>query len=67
MNWKTTLASIGSALMSLLTVVAALPYSMGEVADILPPEWKPRVAIGAAVAAAILKVVQGVVSQDAKK
>jgi len=66
MNNKTTWAAIGSALMSLLAVIAALPYTMGEAALIIPSEYKQTVAISAAIAAAILKVVQGAVSADAK-
>lgn len=63
---KTTLASIGVALTSTLTALAALPYTLGDVATIIPAEWKTRVFVASALATFILKVVQGVVSQDAK-
>lgn len=64
---KTTLAAIGSALMSLLAMVAALPYQLGDVATIVPAEWKVRVFVASAIAGTVLKVVQGVVSADAPK
>lgn len=63
---KTTLASIGVALTSTLTALAALPYTLGDVATIIPVQWKTRVFVASALATFILKVVQGVVSQDAK-
>jgi len=63
---KTTLASIGVALTSTLTTLAALPYTLGDAATIIPAEWKLRVVIIGLISTAILKVIQGVVSADAK-
>lgn len=64
-NWRSSVTGLGTAIFGLLAFVSALPYTMGEVADILPPEWKPRIAIASAIAAAILKALQGGVSKDA--
>lgn len=65
-NPKTFWVGLGSGIMSLLTVIAALPYSMGDVANIFPPQYKTYIAVSSAIAAAILKAAQGVVSADAK-
>ena len=64
-NWKTTVSGIGAAIMSLLGAIAALPYSLGEVATILPPVWKTHVAIGAFAASFILKTINSIVQKDA--
>jgi len=64
-NWKTTVSGIGAALMSLLGAIAALPYSLGEVATILPPVWKSRVAIGGFIAAFALKTINSIAQKDA--
>jgi hypothetical protein len=64
---KTTLAAYGSAITGLLAFLAALPYTLGDAATIFPPEWKARIAVTSAIAAAILKIIQGHVSQDAPK
>jgi len=57
MNTK-NLAGYGSIIMSLLTALAAAPYSLGEVATIIPPEWKQRVFIAGAIATLILRVIR---------
>jgi hypothetical protein len=44
--------------MSLLTALAAAPYSLGEVATIIPPEWKERVFIAGAIATMLLRVIR---------
>ena len=63
-NWRTSLSAFGTAIFGLLTVVAALPYDLGAVANIFPVEWKANIAIASALAAAILKVVNGMVQKD---
>jgi hypothetical protein len=57
MNTK-NLAGYGSIIMSLLTALAAAPYSLGEVAMIIPPHWKERVFIAGAIATLILRVIR---------
>lgn len=63
-NWRTSISAIGAAIFSLLTIIAALPYELGSVATIIPPEWKAKLAIVAAIAATILKVINGLVQKD---
>ena len=53
--------------MSALAAVAALPYTLGDVALIIPPEWKARVTVYSIIAAFILRIIQSVTSADAKK
>ena len=57
MNTK-NLAGYGSIVMSLLTALAAAPYSLGEVATIIPPEWKERVFVVVAIATMLLRVIR---------
>jgi len=57
MNTK-NLAGYGSIVMSLLTALAAAPYSLGEVATIIPPEWKQRVFIAGAIATLLLRIIR---------
>lgn len=63
-NWRTTLSGIGAAAMAALGGIAALPYQLGDVALIIPPEWKARVTVASIVAAFVLRVIQSVVSAD---
>jgi hypothetical protein len=57
MNTK-NLAGYGSIVMSLLTALAAAPYSLGEVAMIIPPHWKERVFVVGAIATLLLRVIR---------
>lgn len=66
-NWKTTLSGILAALTSALTAIAALPYQLGEVATIIPAEWKARVTIAGIVATVILRSINSAVQKDAPK
>jgi hypothetical protein len=63
-NWKTTVSGIGAALFGLLTILAALPYEMGDLANLFPPAWKAKIAATAAVAAALLKVWNSVAQKS---
>ena len=47
-NWK----SVASSVVSALTILAALPYSLGELSAIIPVEWKPRI-VGAGLLATV--------------
>ena len=66
-NWKTTVSGIGATLFALLGALAALPYSLGEIANILPSKHKETIFVVSAAAAAILKVWNSLAQQDAKK
>ena len=57
MNTK-NLAGYGSIVMSLLTALAAAPYTLGEVATIIPSEWKAKVFVVSAIATMILRVIR---------
>lgn len=66
-NWKTTLSGILAALTSALTAIAALPYQLGDVATIIPAEWKARVTVAGIVATVILKSINSAVQRDVLK
>jgi len=61
---KTTWAGISAAIVSALTVLAALPYSLGDLATIIPPEIKPYVVGSGIVAAVILRSIQAIATKD---
>ena len=63
-NWKTTISGIGAAIFSLLSILAALPYENGVLANIFPVEWKPRILQISIVAALILKIWNSMVQKD---
>jgi len=58
-NWKTTVSQAGVAIFSLLTLLAALPYQLGEIATIIPPEWKSKVVAVGAFATLVLRLING--------
>ena len=55
-NWQ----RIGVAVFSILSMLSVAPYSLGDIATIIPPEWKPKVLAVSAIAAFILHVWYGV-------
>ena len=63
MNTK-NLAGYGSIIMSLLTALAAAPYTLGEVAMIIPSHWKERVFVASAIATLILRVIRDNVQSE---
>lgn len=63
-NWRTTASAIGAGITSLLTILAALPLELGEVATIIPAEWKAKVVVAGAAATLILRIVNGMVQKD---
>jgi hypothetical protein len=54
-NWKQIAATITSA----LTILAALPYQLGELATIIPPSWKPTIVAIGLISTTILRVWNG--------
>jgi hypothetical protein len=64
-NWKTTLSSVSAAISTVVTILAALPYQLGSLGEVIPPDWKPFVVKAGLVAIVISKVWNGVVAADA--
>jgi len=64
-NWRTTLTGYGTAILATLAALAAAPYELGDLATIIPPEWKARLFAVSAAAAFVLKLVNAHVSKDA--
>jgi len=55
-NWK----QLAAAFTSVLTLSAALPYSLGELAIIIPPKFKGWVVLAGLVATTILRTLNAV-------
>ncbi len=60
-NWPKFWTALSGAILSTLTVLAALPYTLGEVAEIIPSEWKPIMVKVGLVATLILRVAYGII------
>lgn len=65
-NWRTTLSGAGSAFTSFLTLLAALPYELGDLAAVIPPKWKAKVALAGMVATFLLRVIHSSAAKDAR-
>lgn len=63
-NWRTSLSGIGAAVFGLLTMIAALPYDMGDIANIFPPSWKAKIAVAAGFATLALKWWNALAQKD---
>jgi hypothetical protein len=63
-NWKTTLSGIGSAIFGLLTALAALPYQLGDVATIIPAEYKAKIFLWSAIATVGLRIWNSLQQKD---
>jgi len=59
-NWR----SVGAAVASTLTILAALPYTLGELATVIPPDWKPKVVLIGLVASVGLRIWNSVVPKQ---
>lgn len=55
-NATTTWTGIAAAITTGLTILAALPYSLGDAAEIISPEWKAKIVVAGLVASTILKI-----------
>jgi|GEM_PF-7095851 len=64
-NPKTTWTGIGVAVLSALTILAALPGELGDVAEIIPPLWKPKIVAIGLIATLVLRVWKAQVTADA--
>jgi len=51
-NWK----QVGVAVASVLAALSALPYSLGDIATVIPPAWKPKLFVVSAAAAIALRL-----------
>ena len=63
-NWKTTVSGIGSAIFALLTAVSALPYTLGDIATIIPPEHKSTIFTVSAIATVLLRIWNSTQQKD---
>lgn len=63
-NWRTTLTGWLETASWLLALLAAAPYTLGEVANILPPAWKETIFKISATAAGILAFVNRTLAKD---
>ena len=63
-NWRTTLSGWGSAIMGLLAALAAAPYQLGDIATIVPPQWKEKLFAASAIAAFLLRCVNASTQKD---
>lgn len=64
-HWRTTLTGYATAITGLLTILAAAPYELGDLASIIPPEYKARLFAVGAVATFLLRIIRGHVTSDA--
>jgi len=51
LNWK----NLGAAIFSLLSMIAVIPYSLGDLGTLIPPEWKSKVLVASLIAAFLLR------------
>ncbi len=49
-----------------MTILAILPYTLGNEAAIIPDAWKSKIAAVGIIAGAILKIVRGHTTPDTK-
>lgn len=63
-NWKTSVSGIGSALVGLLTMLAALPYDLGNIATVISPAWKGKIVTVGVVATLALRVWNSLQQKD---
>ena len=62
-NWR----SIGAALFSFLTMLSVAPYTLGDVANLIPPKFKVWVFMASSVAAMILRFSNSVKPKEEEK
>lgn len=49
-----TWTDLATVISIVLTVLAALPYELGAIATVVPPDWKPKIALIGVIAATTL-------------
>lgn len=50
-----------------LTILAALPYELGEAATMIPPHWKQRVVVVGLIATVALRIIARIKADSAAK
>jgi len=63
-NWRTTITGWLETASWLLALLAGAPYTLGEVANILPPEWKATIFKISACAAGVLAFLNRSLTKD---
>lgn len=63
-NWRTTWSGIAASLTALLTVIAGLPYELGNISTIISPDYKAKVVAAGAIATVILKIINALAQKD---
>lgn len=63
----TTWTGVSAAIAATLTILAALPYQLGDVATLIPVEWKPRIVLIGMIATLALKIWNAVAQAGTKE
>lgn len=63
-NYRTTLTGFGTAFFSLLTALSAVPYTIGDLGNIIPPEYKAKLFALSAASAFVLRVWNSTLQKD---
>ncbi len=56
-NWRLALSALWSDAFIILGIVAALPYSLGEMGITIDPEWKGPITKYSLIAAGLTKII----------
>lgn len=64
MKSKTTWTGALAGLTATLTLLAALPYDLGQIAEIIPSQWKPYVTGVGIIATLGLRILNAFQQQD---
>lgn len=63
-NWRTSLTGIFTAIFSGLTALAALPYTIGDLGNIIAPEYKAKMFTISLICTVILRIWNSVLQKD---
>ena len=55
---------MGAAIFGALTILAALPYTLGDLATIIPSEWKPKIVLAGLIATVGLRIWNSIVPKQ---
>lgn len=66
-NNTTTWTGIGTRIAAVLAFLAAAPYQLGEIATLMPPEWKPKILAISLVSGLVLGIWNSIAQADAKQ
>lgn len=65
-NYKTSLTGIGTAIFSGLTALAALPYTIGDLGNLIPPEYKAKIFSVGLIATVVLRIWNSLLQRTRK-